>query len=91
MDLASILYLGVTFGLFAVFVLIVIRTYSKKRREQGEIAKYRMLEDELIRFERFTPEALLECAGFMPEGHKFILIRHAPYKLLLRRLIPQRG
>jgi len=46
MDLASILYLGVTFGLFVVFVLIVIRTYSKKRKEKGEIAKYRMLEDD---------------------------------------------
>ena len=46
MDLASILYLGVTFGLFVVFVLIVIRTYSKKRKEQGEIAKYRMLDDD---------------------------------------------
>jgi len=46
MDLASILYLGVTVGLFAVFVLIVVRTYSKKRKEQGEIAKYRMLEDD---------------------------------------------
>jgi hypothetical protein len=33
-------------GLFAVFVLIVIRTYSKKRKEQGEIAKYRMLDDD---------------------------------------------
>lgn len=46
MDLASILYLGVTFGLFAVFALIVMRTYRKKNREQGEIAKYRMLEDD---------------------------------------------
>lgn len=46
MDLASILYLGITFGLFAIFVLIVIRTYSKKRKEKGEIAKYRMLEDD---------------------------------------------
>ena len=46
MDLASILYLGVTFGLFVIFLLIVIRTYSKKRKEQGEIAKYRMLEDD---------------------------------------------
>ena len=46
MDLASILYLGVTFGLFAIFVLIVIRTYSKKRKEKGERAKYRMLEDD---------------------------------------------
>ncbi len=46
MDLASILYLGITVGLFVVFVLIVIRTYSKKRKEQGEIAKYRMLDDD---------------------------------------------
>ncbi len=46
MDLASILYLGVTFGLFVIFALIVIRTYSKKRKEQGEIAKYRMLDDD---------------------------------------------
>jgi cbb3-type cytochrome oxidase subunit 3 len=46
MNLASILYLGITFGLFAIFVLIVIRTYSKKRKEQGEIAKYRMLDDD---------------------------------------------
>ena len=46
MDLASIIYLGVTFGLFVIFVLIVVRTYSKKRKEQGEVAKYRMLEDD---------------------------------------------
>ena len=46
MDLASILYLGVTFGLFVIFALIVIRTYSKKRKDQGEIAKYRMLDDD---------------------------------------------
>ena len=46
MDLASILYLGVTFGLFVIFVLIVFRTYSKKHKEKGEIAKYRMLEDD---------------------------------------------
>lgn len=46
MDLASLLYLGVTFGLFAIFVMIVVRTYSKKRKDEGEIAKYRMLDDE---------------------------------------------
>ena len=46
MDLASILYLGVTFGLFVIFVLIFIRTYSKKYKEQGEVAKYRMLDDD---------------------------------------------
>ena len=46
MDLASIFYLGVTFGLFVIFGLIVIRTYSKKRKEHGEIAKYKMLEED---------------------------------------------
>ena len=46
MNLASFLYLGVTFGLFIIFLLIVLRTYSKKRKKQGEIAKYRMLEDD---------------------------------------------
>ncbi len=46
MDLASILYLGTTFGLVVIFALIVIRTYSKKRKEEGEIAKYRMLDDD---------------------------------------------
>jgi cbb3-type cytochrome oxidase subunit 3 len=46
MDLSSALYLGVTFGLFVVFLLIVIRTYSKKRKEEGERAKYRMLDDD---------------------------------------------
>ncbi|HEB68913.1 MAG TPA: CcoQ/FixQ family Cbb3-type cytochrome c oxidase assembly chaperone [Desulfobulbus sp.] len=46
MDLASMLYLGVTFGLFVVFVLIFMHTYSKKRKEEGEIAKYRMLDDD---------------------------------------------
>lgn len=46
MDLASMLYLGVTFGMFVIFALIVIRTYSKKRKDQGEAAKYRMLDDD---------------------------------------------
>ena len=46
MDLASFVYLGVTFGLFVIFVLIVIRTYSKKRKDEGEIAKYQMLDDD---------------------------------------------
>lgn len=45
MDLASILYLGVTFGLFVIFLLIVIRTYSKKNKARGELAKHRMLDD----------------------------------------------
>ena len=46
MDWASILYLGVTFGLFAVFVAIVVRTYSRKRRKKLEEPKHRMLDDE---------------------------------------------
>lgn len=43
---ASIFYLGVTFLLFAIFVAIVVRTYSKKHKVQGEAPKYRMMEDE---------------------------------------------
>jgi hypothetical protein len=46
MDLASIVYLGMTFGLLVIFVMIVVRTYSKKRKDDGEIAKYRMLDDD---------------------------------------------
>ncbi|MDH3998777.1 MAG: cbb3-type cytochrome c oxidase subunit 3 [Desulfuromonadales bacterium] len=46
MDLASMLYLGVTFGLFVIFVLIVRHTYSKKRKDEAESAKYRMLDDD---------------------------------------------
>ncbi len=46
MDWGSIVYLGVTFTLFVIFVLIVVRTYSKKRKERGEAPKYRMLDDD---------------------------------------------
>ena len=46
MDLASIYYLGVTILLFLAFAVIVVRTLSAKRRESGEQAKYRMMEDE---------------------------------------------
>ncbi|PLX76151.1 MAG: CcoQ/FixQ family Cbb3-type cytochrome c oxidase assembly chaperone [Desulfuromonas sp.] len=46
MDWGSIFYLGVTFGLFAIFVGIVIRTYSKKRSNKLEEPKYRMLDDD---------------------------------------------
>jgi hypothetical protein len=46
MDWSSILYLGVTFGLFVIFVLIVIRTYRRKNRERGEAPKYKMLDDD---------------------------------------------
>jgi len=46
MDWGSIVYLGVTFGLFVIFAVIVYRTYSSKRKESGEAPKYRMLDDD---------------------------------------------
>lgn len=46
MDLAATLYLGVTFGLFVIFVGIVMRTYGRKNRDKNETAKYRMLDDD---------------------------------------------
>lgn len=46
MDLASIIYLGITFGLLVIFVLIVIMTYSKKNKDKAEVAKYNMLDDD---------------------------------------------
>ncbi|PLX96220.1 MAG: CcoQ/FixQ family Cbb3-type cytochrome c oxidase assembly chaperone [Desulfuromonas sp.] len=46
MDWASILYLGITFGLFVIFALIVVRTYSRKRKDENEVAKFRMLDDD---------------------------------------------
>ncbi|MDT8420588.1 MAG: CcoQ/FixQ family Cbb3-type cytochrome c oxidase assembly chaperone [Desulfuromonadales bacterium] len=46
MDWASGLYLGVTFGLFVVFAVIVVRTYSRKSKNRNEVAKYRMLDDD---------------------------------------------
>jgi hypothetical protein len=46
MDLASIYYLGTTLLMFVVFAVIVVRTYNRKRREQGESPKYRMMEDD---------------------------------------------
>ncbi|MGW8312466.1 MAG: cbb3-type cytochrome c oxidase subunit 3 [Desulfuromonadales bacterium] len=46
MDWASVLYLATTFGLFAVFVLIVWRTYRSKNRARMEEPKHRMLDDD---------------------------------------------
>lgn len=46
MDLASIVYLGVTIALFVIFALIVRHTYSRKHKDKGEIAKYRMMDDD---------------------------------------------
>jgi cbb3-type cytochrome oxidase subunit 3 len=44
MDWSSILYLGVTLGLFVIFVAIVVRTYSRKNKDRNEVAKYNMLD-----------------------------------------------
>ncbi|HJV67484.1 MAG TPA: cbb3-type cytochrome c oxidase subunit 3 [Geomonas sp.] len=46
MNLASVYYLGVTFLLFGIFATIVARTYRPGRKEKGERAKYRMMNDE---------------------------------------------
>ena len=46
MDWGSILYLGVTFGLFVIFVIIVVRTYRASKKDEKEAPKYRMLDDE---------------------------------------------
>ncbi len=46
MNGASLLYLGFTFGLFAIFAVIVVRTCSHKRKNRLEEPKHRMLEDD---------------------------------------------
>lgn len=46
MDWASIIYLGITFGLFVIFVLIVKNTYKRKNKDQNEAAKYNMLDED---------------------------------------------
>lgn len=46
MDWGSILYLGVTFGLFVIFALIVVQTYRRKNRDKKEAPKYTMLDDD---------------------------------------------
>jgi ABC-type phosphate transport system permease subunit len=46
MDLASVYYLGITLLMFLVFVAIVARTCSRKRKEPGEAPKYRMMDDD---------------------------------------------
>ncbi|MBJ6800637.1 cbb3-type cytochrome c oxidase subunit 3 [Geomonas propionica] len=46
MDSASIYYLGVTLILFLIFVVIVVRTYSKKHAVRGEEPKFRMMDDD---------------------------------------------
>ena len=46
MDWASLIYLGVTLGLFAIFAVIVVRTYGRRRKKRMEEPKYRMLDDD---------------------------------------------
>lgn len=46
MDWASVLYLAVTFGLFAVFVLIVWRTCRARNKKRLEAPRHRMLDDD---------------------------------------------
>ena len=46
MNWASLAYLAITIGLFAVFAAIVVRTYSRKREKKMEEPKHRMLDDE---------------------------------------------
>lgn len=46
MGFKGILYLGVTFALFLVFALIVLRTLRSRNRERLEAARHRMLEDD---------------------------------------------
>jgi positive regulator of sigma E activity len=46
MDWASLAYLAVTIGLFAVFAVIVVRTYSRKGKKRMEEPKHRMLDDD---------------------------------------------
>ena len=46
MDWASVFYLGVTIVLFVVFAVIVFHTYSRKRKDEMEDPKHRMLEED---------------------------------------------
>jgi cbb3-type cytochrome oxidase subunit 3 len=46
MDWAALLYLGITFILLVIFLVIAVRTYSKRNRSRLEEAKHRMLDDD---------------------------------------------
>lgn len=46
MDWASVLYLGTTFGLLAVFLVIAVRTFNRRNRNRLEEPKHRMLDDD---------------------------------------------
>lgn len=46
MDWGSLVYLGVTFGLFVIFAAIVCRTLRRKNKHKLEEPKHRMLDDD---------------------------------------------
>lgn len=46
MNIASILYLGITVGLFVILAYITFRTYRKGKKKEFESPKYRMLDDD---------------------------------------------
>ena len=46
MDWASIIYLGITFGMFIIFAVIVFRTYRRKNKDENEVAKFNMLDED---------------------------------------------
>jgi hypothetical protein len=46
MDWASILYLGTTLGLLVIFLVLAVRTYSRRNRSRLEEPKHRMLDDD---------------------------------------------
>jgi hypothetical protein len=46
MDWASIIYLGTTFALLVIFLVLAVRTYSRRNRSRLEEPKRRMLDDD---------------------------------------------
>ena len=46
MDWASLVYLAVTIGLFAVFAAIVWQTYRRRNKKRLEEPKHRMLDED---------------------------------------------
>jgi hypothetical protein len=46
MELASTYYLGVTILMFVIFAVIVARTYNRKKKDEGEAPKFRMMDED---------------------------------------------
>ncbi len=46
MSWKGLIYVGVTVVFFLIFAAIVLHTYSKNRKKEGESAKYRMMDDD---------------------------------------------